>query len=156
MAQDYGTQITKSMVRQIYDATPNTPENQGVLDSMMRLLTAQNVQPIPYTYNAVYSVAGAASALAAGAVNVPFQVTIQADADFLILNQTYDCNTANAARTANTVPALFGNGQFPYVMPQPKYLQAKATLLVLVSNYDAAAGYNLRLSFNGVKLYSYN
>lgn len=178
---DYGNQITKDTLRQIADSLPNTQENQATLNAIMNILSKKTIQPIPYTYSAVYSVAGAQNSLAAGAVSQPVNVNIQADADFLILNQTYDANTANAARTANTivipnvsvllvdtgsgynlmdqpvpVPALFGNGQYPYMLPNPKLLPAKATLQVQASNYDAAAGYNLRLCFNGVKLFATN
>lgn len=179
--EDYGTQIDKDMIRDLLDQTPDIPANYATRTAMMSLLTAKNVQPIPYTYNAVYQLAGANNFLAAGALNVPVQITIQSDAPFLIINQTYDANTANAARTignyvvpnasvilqdtgsgmqmmdqAVPIPAIFGTGQEPFMLPQPKFLAAKTTLQVLVSNYDAAAGYNIRLSFNGVKLYSYN
>lgn len=177
---DYGNQVTKDTLRQILDQLPNTRENQAVQNRLVSLLAAKTIQPIPYTYTVRYFSAGAANSLPAGAANVPSQVSIQADADFLILTQTYDCNTANAARTANNivipnvsvtltdtgsgyqmmdqavnVPAIFGNGQFPFVLPNPKLMPAKATLQVLASNFDAAAGYNLFLYFNGVKLYSY-
>ena len=178
---DYGNQVTKDTLRQILNNLPNTAENVNVQNRLVSLISSKTIQPIPYTYNAVYWVTGAANALAAGAVNVPVNVNIQADADFLILTQTYDCNTANAARNSNSlvipnasviltdtgsgyqmmdqavsVPNIFGSGQFPFVLPQPKLMPAKSTLQVLMSNYDAAAGYNIRLSFNGVKLYAYN
>lgn len=178
---DYGNQISKDTLRQILNQTPAISGNEAVRSRLIDLISAKTVQAVPYTYNAVYSVAGAANALAAGATNVPVNVNIQADADFLILSQTYDANTANAARTSTTftvpnasvtltdtgsgfqmmdqavpIPSIFGNGQFPFVLPNPKLLTAKATLQVLVTNYDAVAGYNIRLSFNGVKLYSYS
>ena len=178
---DYGNQFTKDTLRNLLDQTPDIQANAHVRAAIISLLTQKNIQAIPYTYNAVYWVTGAANSLAAGATNVPVNVNIQADADFLILNQTYDANTANAARNNSTfvvpnvlvslqdtgsgymmmdqqtsVPNIFGNGQFPYVLPNPKLMPAKSTLTVLATNVDAAAGYNLRLSFNGVKLYSYN
>lgn len=178
---DFGNQITKDTLRAVLANTPNTPENQNVIAHLYALLEAKTIQPIPYSYSAVYQVAGGANALAAGVVNVPFSINIQADADFLILNQTYDANTANAARNAGTivipnidvllidtgsgyqlmdqavpVNTIFGTGEFPYVLPQPKLMPAKSTLQVLVSNFDAAAGYNLQLVFSGVKLYAYN
>lgn len=178
---DYGNQVTKDTLRQILDNLPNIPQNAQVQNRLINLLSAKTIQPIPYTYVANYVAAGAANGLAAGAANVPVNVGIQADADFLILTQSYDCNTANAARTSDTfvvpnasviltdtgsgyqmmseavaIPAIFGTGEFPFVLPQAKLMPAKATLQVLATNYDAAAGYNLRLYFNGVKLYAYN
>lgn len=178
---DYGNSITKDTIRELLDRLPDAPINDQVRNAMTRLLTARNIQPIPYTYMGILQTAGATNALAAGAVNTPVNVNIQADADFLILNQTYDANTANAARNAGNyvvpnvnilitdtgsgyqmmdqavpIPSIFGNGQFPYILPEPKLLPAKATLQLLFSNYDAAAGYNIRVAFNGVKLFAYN
>lgn len=178
---DYGNQITKDTIRELLDRLPDSPMNDQIRRAMLNLLTARNIQPIPYTYLANLSAAGAANALAAGAVNTPVNVNIQADADFLVLNQTYDANSLNAARTSGTVVVpnatvlitdtgsgyqmmdqavpigtIFGTGEFPYILPEPKLLPAKATLQLLFSNYDAAAGYNLRLAFNGVKLFKYN
>lgn len=178
---DFGKQFTKDDLRQLIDTLPRLPQNEATRARLMDLLTAKVIQPIPYTYSAVYYAAGAANALAAGAVNVPVNVNIQADADFLILNQTYMANTLNAAQAAGTfvypngtvlltdtgsgyqmmdqavpITSIFGNGQFPYVLPNPKLMPAKSTLQVLASNLDAAAGFNLWLSFNGVKLFTYN
>ena len=178
---DYGSNITKDMLRQIYNLMPNTMENQDALGALMDAINSANIDARAYTYNAVYSAAGAANALAAGVVNVPVQINIQADADFLILNQTFSANTLNAAQTYDTavlpnvsviitdtassanmmdqavpVPSIFGTGQLPYILPAPKLLRASSNLQVSVSNYDAAAGYNLRLSFNGIKLFKFN
>lgn len=169
--------ITKDTLRDVMANIPDTRDNAAVRGYIADLLSRQNVEITPYTYNAVYWTTGAANNLAAGATNIPVNVNIQADADFLVVNQTYDANTANAARTANSivvpnvtvllvntasgyqmmdqavaVPLIFGTGQYPYVLPAPLLLPAKATLQVLATNYDAAAGYNLRLAFNGYKI----
>ena len=178
--QDLGNQITRDTLRAIRDTLPNTSDNQQVYDMITTLLTKKVIQPVPYTYNAIFWTTGAANNIAAGA-NATTNIQIQADADFLILNQTFNANTANAAVTFGTavypnatvlltntgsgfnlmdaptpIPSIFGNGQFPYVLPNPMPLPAKSTLQVQVFNIDNAAGYNIRLSFNGVKLYSYN
>ncbi len=180
MQPDYTSQFNKDVLRQLLDETPDIAANAELRRAISAMLQAQTINPVPYTYNAVYAVAGAANSLAAGVLNVPANVGIQSDADFMIMNQTYDCNSLNAARNAGTivipnatvllndtgsgmqqmdqavsVPQIFGTGQQPYILPQPKYLMAKSTLQVLVSNFDAAAGYNLRLSFNGIKLFAY-
>lgn len=173
-------QVNKDTLRAILDQTPNTPQNAQLRSSLIALITKKTIQPIPYTYSAAFWTTGAANNLAAGAVGVG-NVPIQADADFLILNQTYWASTANAAVASGTyvypnatvllqntgsgyqfmdqavpVTSIFGNGQFPYVLPSPQLLPAKATLQVTVTNRDAAAGYNIILSFNGVKLFSYD
>lgn len=177
---DYG-QISKDTLMKLLQSLPNTPDNQAVYAYLQDLVQAGTVQAIPYTYNVVYWLTGANNALAAGAANTPANLSVQADADFLILNQTFVANTANAAQTANSeivspniqlyisdtgsnmawmdqavpVGAIFGTGKLPYVLPEPKLVKAKSTIQVLATNNDAAAGYNLRLAFNGVKLYQY-
>lgn len=177
---DYG-QVNKDTLRQLLEQTPDTPQNRELIASISRLLSAKTIEPFPYTYVVSYWVTGANNSIAAGAANQPGQVNIQADADFLILNQTYHANTANAAIAVSTavypnllvtltetgsgmalmnagvpVPAIFGDGRQPFILPQPKLLLAKATLQVSITSFDAAAGYNLFLAFNGVKLYAYN
>ena len=174
---DFGT-ITKDTLREILGTlNPNDPNAQGAIGTINQYLAAQNVQAIPYTYRAAYWTTGAANNLAAGVANVPFNVNIQSDADFLLLNQTYYSNQLNAAYNSGAVPVpnihvlltdtgssatmmdqpvpvhtIFGDGKFPYILPNPKLLLAKSSLQVLVTNFDAAAGYNLFLMFNGVKL----
>lgn len=177
---DYGNQISKDTLRGILQMLYDAPQNDAVRTKIQSLLAARSIQPIPYSYSALYRAAAGGNSIAAGATSI-VQIGIQADADFLILNQTYDANTANAARTASTIvvpnanvlltdtgsgyqmmdqavpiPSIFGNGQFPYVLPNPKLMAAKATLQVQVTNYDAAAGYNIQLTFNGVKLFAFN
>lgn len=125
----------------------------------------------PFTYTTTF----AALAAAANATN---NINIQADSDFLILATTYHANVANAGQTVSTftyplatvlltdsgsgrqfmdsdvsIPDMFGNGQFPFVWPQPKLMAARSTLVVKATNYDAAQAYNLRLNFHGVKLF---
>jgi len=176
---DYG-QITKTTLINILNATPRTNENQAVINALLGYINQDTIQAVPYTYSAVYWTTGAASYLASGASNSPANVNIQADADFLILNQTYDANNNNASTTVSArlypgvnvtisdtgsgmswmdqavpVPAIFGTGMFPYVLPEPKLCLAKATIQVLASNTDQTTGYNLRLMFNGVKLFKY-
>ncbi len=180
MNTDYGNQITKDTLRQIYDSLAPSRENEATLAAIAAILAKKTITPVPYSYNAIFWVTGANNALAAGATAL-VTVGIQADADFLILNQTYNANTANAAVTESSFPypnvtallldtgsgfqmmdqptpitSIFGNGQFPYYLPQPKLMPAKSALQVTLTNYDAAAGYNIRLSFNGVKLYASN
>jgi len=177
---DYGNTITKDTLRGILQLLRDAPANDAVRAKINSLLAARTIQPIPYTYSVLFRAAAGGNSIAAGVI-AQASLNIQADADFLILNHTYDANTANAARTSGTyvvpnanvlltdtgsgyqmmdqavpVPALFGNGQFPYVLPNPKLMPAKATLQVQITNYDAAAGINIQLCFNGVKLFAYN
>lgn len=52
------------------------------------------------------------------------------------------------------IPSIFGNGQLPYIMPQQKLIPGNTTISLQVTNYDAAAVLNTRLSFHGYRLYS--
>jgi hypothetical protein len=158
-------------------ATPPIPENQALLETLQGLRRAARVVRYPFTYNAVFWTTGAANNIAAG-TTVTVNVQIDAGSPFVIVNQTYDANTANAARASGTyvvpnaivlltdtgsnrtlmdvavpIPNIFGNGQFPFVLAEPKIMQANSQLQCAITNIDAAAGYNIRLSFNGFKLY---
>lgn len=139
--------------------------------TLQQLIDRGMVLKDPFTYTAIFT------GLAAGA-NATFNINIQADADFLIQGQAYHANVANAGQTATTltyplatvlltdsgsgrqfmdsdvsIPEIFGNGQFPFMLPQPKIMSARLTLVVKCTNYDAAQTYNIRLAFIGCKLF---
>ena len=177
----YDTNINKDTLRDILDRLPESRENQTVRQAIIALVTRKSIQPIPYTYTATYWLTGANNAIAAGALNNIVNIPVQADADFLVINQTYWANTANAAVAFGTrvapnadvmltdtgsgyqfmdspvpVASIFGTGEFPYVLPQPRLLKARSTLQVIVDSFDAGAGINLWLSFNGVKLFAFD
>lgn len=105
-------------------------------------------------------------------------ITIQSDAPFLWQQGMYQADIAAAAFLQSTqpvpnilitiqdggsgrnlmsgpvpVPCLFGNGQLPFTLPNPRLFSPNATLAITVQNYDAAAAYNLRLVLLGLKLY---
>lgn len=165
-------------INALLEATPDLPENAQLLNALEGLARAAAVQKFPFTYSAVFFTAGANNNIAAGAVTPQTLVQVDATAPFLITSQSYDCNTANAARTVSAavnpnavvlisdsgsgrqwsdvavrVQAWFGNGQFPFVLPEPKLLQALSAISVTVTNQDAAAGINLWLHFHGYKLF---
>lgn len=167
-------------IGQLLQATPDTPDNQDVIAKLHDLLTAAQVVKFPFTFSAPFQAAAGANSLAAGAQGL-FNVQIDAAAPFMIVSQTYDANTANAARTMSSfvvpnirvlltdtgsnrqlmdvavaVEAIFGTGQFPYVLPVPKLMMANSQLQVTATNHDAAAGYNLSLYFHGYKIYKLN
>src|SRR5258708_28143308 len=177
----YGQQITKDTLRALLEHIPDPPMNAGARNAILDQLTQDTIDPTVYTYSISYRAAAGGNAIGVGAVNLVGSVNIQADSDFLVLNQSYDANTANGARTFNTlvvpnirvlltntgsgynlmdspvpVHAIFGYGWDYYAMPVPLLLPAKATLQAQVTNDDAAAAYNLHLMFNRVKLRKYS
>lgn len=163
----------------LINATPDTPENAALVQALMNMRAAAQVVKYPFTYTAAFQSAGAANSLAAAAT-ATVNIAIDASAPFLIVSQSYYANTNNAAANRQTTPvpdvvvlltdtgtgrtlmdqaapvdAIFGSGQFPYILPEPKLMQANSQLAVQATNRDAAAGFNLYFCFNGYKLFKY-
>lgn len=115
------------------------------------------------------------SALAAGASNSG-EIKIDTDADFFWYKAAYFADIAAAAQTDGTrviplvtvlvtdtgsarqlqsaatpIPSLFGTGEIPFILPAPHKFKAGSNISVDVTNFDAAATYNLRLQFIGFK-----
>lgn len=105
-------------------------------------------------------------------------INIQADSDFVVQKLTYFATIADAAQTADTrviplislqitdagsgrnlfeeavsVPAIFGTGELPFILPTPKLFSARSTITINISNFDAAATYRINLSFIGYKIF---
>lgn len=165
-------------IEALLNSTPDIPQNAPLISELVRMLEASRIVKFPFTYHAEFYTAGANSNLAAGAT-ATVNVQIDAGAPFLIVSQSFFANTANGAITVSTmpapnvvvlitdtgstrtlmdtaipIPAIFGTGQFPYVLPEPKLMQANSQLSVQATNRDAAAGYNFYLCFNGFKLFT--
>lgn len=176
----YASGITKETLRNLLDQVPNNAQNAHLRQAFADLLSAQAIQPIPYSYTVPYFTGGAVNNILLGAVAQQGSLNVQSDADFLVLNQTFFANSLNAATTFNTrvvpnctvlitdtgagynlmdqalpISQIFGWGTEPYILPEPKLFAAKATIQTQVTNFDAAIGYNLWLTFNGVKLFKY-
>lgn len=104
--------------------------------------------------------------------------SIEADARFQLNKLTFFADLAAAAQTDSTrvlplvtvlvtatgsgrqlssgavpVPALFGTGEIPFILPRPKVFAPNSKVTVAVANFSSATTYNLRLSFIGEKLY---
>ena len=111
------------------------------------------------------------------ATTVTNNITIQADADFIIAKTMMDARTAAASTNQPTpygtvllidtgsgrqlmdipcaLTVYFGNAQNPYILPQAKRIAAASTLQVQVTNKESATDYDLRLTFSGFKQYFY-
>jgi hypothetical protein len=115
--------------------------------------------------------------LASGA-SATQNINIQADSDFQVQKLTYLADVAAAGVThssrvvplanvmildtgsgrqlmdsAMPIPNIFGSGEIPFILSQPKIFAARSTVQVTVTNFDAAQTYNLKLSFIGVKMF---
>jgi len=171
--------VTASSILNLIALTPDIPENQLILEQLDQLAGALNVVEEPYTYTNSLTAAGAANGIAAGATSGQIITPVDASAMFIIESQSYAANTANAAQTEAThiyplvsvmctdtgtskqwfdnpvqIPMVFGDGRFPFFLPKPRIVPANAQISCVYTNFDAAAGYNIRLAFNGYRLYS--
>lgn len=125
----------------------------------------------------VYEEDFAAADFTAGAA-LNGSIEIQADSDFVWQKATYFADIAAASQTdssrviplatvqlidtgsgrnlfesAVAVPSVFGVGELPFVLPIPRLFFARSTIQVQVTNFNASAAYNMRLSFVGYKAY---
>lgn len=164
-------------IEQILSVTPDSPENAELISLLTAKHAAAKIVKWPYSVNAQFFVAGANNGLA-NAATATVNVNIDASAPFIIVSQSFYANTANATLTVATqvipnvivlltdtgsnrqlmdvaVPIwnIFGNGQFPFVLPEPKLMQANSQLQVTVTNREAAIAFNLYLTFSGYRLY---
>jgi hypothetical protein len=119
-----------------------------------------------------------ALAIAPGA-NVNANIQIQADSDFKLIKLSLMADIALASTTASTlvipnatiqivdtgsgrqlffqpVPlgALFGTGSLPHILPVPRIFKARSNIALQFANYDAAVTYNIRMAFEGSKIFS--
>lgn len=134
--------------------------------------------PEPFTYSIRFDPLTATWNQASG------QIQIQADAAFVILEQTYNfvdvadpsvvanavlvpnidvlmTNTGSGRRLMNqavAVPACFGTGVLPFVLPTPQFLSPSSALQVQISSAAnfGADSYALQLNFIGEKRYYLN
>lgn len=113
--------------------------------------------------------------LAAAAGQVPREIQIQADSDFLIVAAVRDVRDAGAVtlvaappvtvrifdsgsgrdvvNIAQPIENLFGTGQLPTYWPKAKLIQASSTLRVELTNLDGANPFDVRVSFLGYKVF---
>ena len=108
---------------------------------------------------------------------------IQADSDFelqkLSLFATYDDDPATGNTQAGrilpfatlqitdtgtgrqvfnqevAIPAIFGDGQIPFILPATKLFNANASVTVAVTSFDSVNDLSLRFAFIGCKIFSY-
>lgn len=105
---------------------------------------------------------------------------IQADSKFLWERAAYYATIADAAFTKDTrpipnvavqiidsgsgrqlfsvpqpIPSVFGTGELPYVLSQPRYFLPNSLIQIQFTNFDAAASYSIRLAFIGTKIFTF-
>jgi hypothetical protein len=150
---------------------PNTPMNHP--GNM-----APTEQQAKKTMQSFFGYPISTSGLAAsGSATIPF--SIQSDSHFRLQKLTYFADISQAAQTASSrvvplvtiqitdsssghdlfsspipIPALFGNGELPFILPTPKMLLSRSTITVALANYSSGSTYDIYLGFLGAKIYS--
>lgn len=51
------------------------------------------------------------------------------------------------------IPSLFGTGQLPFILPNPRLFMRNSTIQVTFTNLDGTNTYTVRLAFIGFKIY---
>jgi hypothetical protein len=143
-------QISPADIDTLLQQTPNTPDNAALIQALSDMRNAASIVKYPFSYTAVFNTAAGNNLPQAGAA-VTVNVQIDAGSPFLIVSQSYWSNSDNTAstRSGNVVPnivvlltdtgsnrqlmdvpqpvdAIFGSGQFPFMLPEPKLMQARA------------------------------
>lgn len=105
-------------------------------------------------------------------------INIEADSDFILQKFAYEADIAAAAFVFNTKPiplitiqlidsgsgrqlmnnpipvsSFMGDGQLPFILPNPRKFLRNSTIQIAYTNFDAAVTYNIRLAFIGYKVY---
>jgi len=126
-------------------------------------------------YKDFFVIQPAVATLASGATSA-VTTLIPANADFLLEKLAYQADTAGAAQTASSrvyplvtcqitwgngenlfsaavpITSVFGNGENPFILPAPRVMAANSSIQIQLTNFDAAATYNIRLSLIGSQL----
>jgi hypothetical protein len=114
----------------------------------------------------------------ANAASATVNIAVEANSDFMVEKMTYVADIALATQTdssrvvpnvtaqinatgsgrnmfniAAPIPAIFGTGGLPFILPRAYLLPAASTIQITLTNYDAAAAYNITLTFAGRKLF---
>jgi len=105
-------------------------------------------------------------------------IRIQADSDFQLQKLTYFADKNQATQTDSSrvvplatvlitdsgsgrnimsediaIPALFGIGELPFILPTPKIFPAQSIITLKVTNFSSGDTYDIRLNFIGRKLF---
>jgi len=140
-------------------------------------MSPQNFEQVDRTRRDFYIYEAEALAIApAGSANDI--INIEADSDFILQKFAYESDIAAAAYVFNTKPiplitiqlidsgsgrqlmqnpipvaSFMGDGQLPFILPNPRKFLRNSTIQVAFTNFDAAVTYNIRLAFIGYKIY---
>jgi len=165
--------LTAQDYQHMLDAVPNLPENATIYAMLTQAIAESRVSREPYTFPVNFANLAAAGT-AQGSffvdaaapfmlvqmnyVATPYPVTVMTQATRLIPNInvqiTEQSSNRNWQSAAVPVSSIFGTGENPWFLPQPRLIPANTTVSMSIANFDTAQAYNLYLSFIGFRLYS--
>lgn len=148
------------------------PSNPG-MQALLAMLNDSRVQLQPYSFVLTFT------NVAAGVTPSPQSFIVDTSAPFMLITQEYLATAnpvvAQTMATANVpnmgvaindqqsnrnwqsgavpVSSIFGTGERPYFLPQPRMIAPNSNVQVTVNNFDSAQAYNLYLTFTGYRYY---
>ncbi len=152
----------------------NDPSNAQAYAALMAMMNEQKVSREPYVFPVSFLALAASTQAPVGSFFV------DASSPFMLVQQNYfaspnpilistqatqiipSCTVQITEQSSNRqwqsaavpVTSIFGTGQNPWFLPQPRLIPANTTVSVTVANQDTVDDLNLTLSFIGFRLYA--
>lgn len=139
-----------------------------LLDDLSRAVRAKQIELDPFTYTAIYPIG-----VFIGAANIPVNIPIQADSDFVITKSVLVSYTAAGTFLVNPdytiaffdsgsgrqlqdnpvhVHNIMGSAERPYIWPEPKLIKGSSTFVVTLLNRTGVAA-AVDCAFLGFKIF---
>lgn len=87
-------------------------------------------------------------------------VAAQTESSVVVPLCTLQITDSGSGRNLFSAPvalrALFGNGQLPHILPVPRLFLPRSLITLQFANFSAASTYNLRMAFEGAKVFKLN
>ncbi len=158
----------------VLSVLPNAEGNAQAYAALMNMMNEQKVSREPYAFPVTFA------NLTAGQTGIQGSFFVDASSPFMLVQQNYQCapyavtvmteatrlipnvtvsiteqsSNRNWQSAAVPVSSIFGTGENPWFLPQPRLIPANTTVSMTVNNFDGAQAYNLILSFIGFRLYA--
>lgn len=106
-------------------------------------------------------------------------IQIDADSDFILTKMSAKVNTTgsdtslplddvlatillvdggsqrNLMSAPTPIPALFGTGELPHILAQPRTFKSRTNIAITIANYSVGTSYDIYLAFEGRKVFKF-